>query len=389
MAFKSDKQLVEAVEQCQLNKIINLIKHGYNIHVRNTLGKNFLMFILQQQDPLLAKKRIQIFRYLIEKHNLDIHLFDNHHKNVFNWATHLNCTEEALYLLNSYPGDINILERDQSGSCSIHYAVEHGNEILVHAIVNYLVRYRIRFDIKDSHNNTPEELAKKLGYNKIFNFLSQACRSTVFMSREIPVQKERPKTNKSKSSINSNRSARMSFSSSLVVDSSENFNLLETKINAAKQSDDWKTVATLRTFKKNKIEAKSNNTLNSIPETNTNTLSLRPLRKPSPSDHIKQSFTQPEQMLQLMEPQISLSYRRPFIPMYPRLINMNPAFQRSGCAQRKMSHASSRRMSSVSSFRKRDSEISQISTATLQDIQMRYSLPAIYKSHRQSIVTTN
>ena len=68
---------------------------------------------------------------------------------------------------DSYPGDIDILVRDQLGLCSLHYAIEHGNDILVHAIVDYLLQYRIRFDIKDNHNNTPEELARKLGYDEI------------------------------------------------------------------------------------------------------------------------------------------------------------------------------------------------------------------------------
>lgn len=259
MSFKSEKQLVEALEQCQLSKIIYLVNHGYNINVRNILGQNLLMHILQQQDPSLSRKRFHIFRYLIENYNLDIHVFDYCHKNLFNWTTHLNCTNEALYLLNSNPGDINILERDQSGSCSLHYAVEHGNETLVHAIVNYLLRYRLRFDIKDAHNNTPEDLAKKLGYYKISNFLAQACRSTVYMSREIPPQKQRPKTDKSKSTISTKSSHRTSLTSSYLLDSSENFGSLESKINAAKEVDDWKAVATLRTLKKHNIENKTSN----------------------------------------------------------------------------------------------------------------------------------
>lgn len=253
MAFRSERHLVEAIEQCKLNKVINLVKKGYNIHIQNTLGQNFLIYLLQQQqqqqqDSSLSKKRFRIFQYLVTHYNLSIHSFDFNHKNVFNWATNLDCTREALYLLNSYPGDIDILERDYSGSCSLHYAVEHGNEVLVHAIVNYLVRYRLRFDIKDAHGNTPEDLAVKLGYHKIANFLTQACQSTVFMSREIPSQQlqksERPITNRSKPT-NTISGSTLGSSSSL-IDSSESFNYIETKINVAKKSDNWKTVAALR-----------------------------------------------------------------------------------------------------------------------------------------------
>ncbi|CAF1011458.1 unnamed protein product [Rotaria sordida] len=393
MAYKSERQLVEAVEQCQLNKIIYLVEHGYNIYVQNTLGQNFLIHILQQQQrqeqsSLLSKKCFQLFQFLIKNYNLNIHSFDYHHKNVFNWATNLNCTQEALYLLNSNPGDIDILARDKSGSCSLHYAVEHGNEILVHTIVNYLVRYRLRFDIKDAHNNTPEDIAKKLGYTEISNFLEQACRLTVFMSREIPDQKLRPQTNKSKRTTNTittntitSFSSSTSSSSSLLLDSSENFNLIEKKINEAKRLDDWKTVAILRSSKKN-----SNNILQSIPEINKNTSSIPKLPL---INNTKQSIGLAEQMLHLFEVQISPSYRRSFIPIYRRSINMNTGCQRPGYGSRKMSHASSRRRSSVLSLRKRDSEISQISISTIQEIQNRFSLPAIYKSHRQSLVTTN
>ncbi|CAF4846636.1 unnamed protein product, partial [Rotaria sp. Silwood1] len=361
MAFKSERQLVEAIEQYQLNKIIYLVERGYNIHVQNTLGQNLLIHILQQQqDSLSSKKRFHLFQFLITNYNLDIHSFDYNHKNVFNWATNLNCTQEALYLLNSNPGDIDILARDKSGSCSLHYAVEHGNEILVHAIVNYLVRYRLRFDIKDGHNNTPEDIAKKLGYTKIGNFLTQACRSTVFMSREIPFQKLRPQTNKSKRTIKTtiNTIISSSESSSFFLDSSENFNIIEAKINAAKQLDDWKTVATLRTSKKN-----SNNKLKPISEINNNTSSIPSLPKLSLINNTKQSFSQAEQMLRLMELQISPSYRQPFIPIYRRSININTVLQRAGFGSRKMSHASSHRRSSILSLRKRDSEVSQIRIA--------------------------
>ena len=198
MTFKSERSLLDAVEQCQLKRIIYLVQHGYNIHARNALKQNFLVYILQQQDPLLSKKRSQIFRYVIENYNLRIHSFDCYGKNIFNWATNLNCTEEALYLLKSYPGDIDILVRDQSGSCSLHYAAEHGNETLVHGIVNYLLRYRLRFDVKDAYNNTPEDIARKFGYTDIGNFLAQACRSTIFMSRETSLQQQRSTTNRPK-----------------------------------------------------------------------------------------------------------------------------------------------------------------------------------------------
>jgi len=263
MSFKNERFLIEAVEQCHLHKIITCIKHGHNIYIQNNRGQNLLVHLLKQQnsqDPIFEKKRLQIFQFLITHCNLDVHTFDYYGKNLFNWATNLNCTQEALYLLRSYPGDIDILIRDQSGLCSLHYAIEHGNEILVHAIVDYLLQYRIRFDIRDNHNNTPEELAQKLGYEDISDYLSETCRSTIFMSRQIPFFQQRIMTNKSKTTINtkignmstvSSSTSSSSSSSSSISDSSEVYNFIESKIATAKNLNDWKTVALLRIYQRN------------------------------------------------------------------------------------------------------------------------------------------
>jgi hypothetical protein len=247
MSFTHERFLIEAVEQCHLNKIITLIKYGHNIHIKNNLGQNLLIHLLKQQnsqDPSFEKKRFQIFQFLIEHGKLDIHLVDYYGKNVFNWATNLNCRKEALYLLRSYSGDIDILTRDQSGLCSLHYAIEHGNKTLVDEMVNYFRQYRIRFDIKDNHNNTPEELARKLGYDKLADDLLEKCRSTVFFSREIPFTQQRLLTNKTKATINTKIS--MTTSSSSMSDPSEFYNLTEARIEAARNLNDWKAVAALR-----------------------------------------------------------------------------------------------------------------------------------------------
>lgn len=253
MSFKYERFLVQAIEQLQLPRIMGCIKHGHNIHVENNLGQNLLVHLLKQspsRDPFYEKKRLQIFQFLITQCNLAIHNFDFYEKNLFNWATNLNCTQEALYLLQNYPGDIDILTRDQSGLCSLHYAIEHGNEILVHAIVNYLLQYRIRFDIQDNHQNTPDELAKKLGYESIADYLSETCRSTIFMSRQPTFFQYRPSTNKSKTTV---LTSGLSVSTSSISDVSEFHQMIESKIEAAKNINEWKTVASLRRYQTNPI----------------------------------------------------------------------------------------------------------------------------------------
>jgi ankyrin repeat protein len=256
MSFKYERFLIEAIEQCHLSKLITCIKHGHNIHIQNDLGQNLLVHLVKQQnsqDPFFEKKRFQTFQFLINHCLLETHTFDYLGKNLFNWTTNLNCTQEALYLLRSYPGDIDILIRDQSGLCSLHYAIEHGNTILVHAIVEYLLQYRMRFDIKDSYNNTPEGLARKLGYDDIADYLSETCRSTIFLSRELPFSQQRIMSNKSKRTTNT-KSSSTTLSSSIgssISDASEFHNLIESKIEAAKALNDWKAVAALRSYKRN------------------------------------------------------------------------------------------------------------------------------------------
>jgi len=262
MSFTHERFLIEAVEQCHLYKIITLIKYGHNIHIKNNRGQNLLIHLLKQQnsqDHSFEKKRLQIFKFLIKHGNLDIHLVDYYGKNVFNWATNLNCTEEALYLLDTYPGDIDILTRDQSGLCSLHYAIEHGNKSLVDKMVKYFLQYHIRFDIKDNHNNTPEELARKLGYDKLADDLLEKCRSTVFFSREIPFTQQRLLTNKTTATTNTKLS--MTTSSSSMSDLSEFYKLIEARIEAARNLNDWKTVAALRSNNKKNPDGKKINHL--------------------------------------------------------------------------------------------------------------------------------
>ncbi|CAF1163996.1 unnamed protein product [Adineta steineri] len=385
MTHKSVKHLLQAIDQGHLKKIIYLIKHGYNIYVKNTLKQNLLVYILQQQsyqqDSSLIKKRFQIFEYFISNYNFDIHSFDSYGKNLFNWATNLNCTQEAIYLLNSYPGDIDILTRDQYGSCSLHYAVEHGNDTLVHAIVNYLLRYRLRFDIKDAYNYTPEDLARKFGYDKICHFLIQACRSTIYMSREIPLQQSLPPL--------PNKTKIVTTSSSVLSVSSEYFNVLETRIHNAKNSDDWKTVAALRAFKRNIHDKFPNRIPDNILHSDIKISSIPSLPPISSTNNTSQSNSPPEQMLRLFETQMSPSFRQPFIPIYQQSIMSTIVPQRTPNGQNKNPPISSAQMSTILNLRKRDSDTSQGSNLGLQDIQNQVSMPSAYKQRRQSAVPAN
>ena len=93
-------------------------------------------------------------------------------------------------------------------------------------------------------------------------------------------------------------------------------------------------------------------------------------------------------MLRLIESQLSPSFRRSFVPIYPQLINRNVSFLRISNAQRKMSQTLSPRLSLVLGYRKRNSDASQVSIPTLHDIQNRFFLPPVYKQYRQALLTT-
>lgn len=274
MSFKYERFLVDAIELCNLHRILVCIKHGHNIHVKNNLGQNLLIHLLKQRnfhDPFFDAKRLQVFQFLITHCHLDIYIVDYYNKNLLNWAANLNCTPEALYLLKTYPGDLDLLLRDQSGSCALHYAIEHGNEVLIHAIVDYLLRYRLRFDVRDNYNNTPDELARKLGFNHIADYLYEACRSTIHMSREISFLQQRPITMRTKTTGTMRAKTTMTMrtktrtttaksiitilSNSLTSSSAHNLSdfcdVIEFKIDTAKHLNDWKAVAALRKYQRN------------------------------------------------------------------------------------------------------------------------------------------
>jgi len=116
--------------------------------------------------------------------------------------------------------------------------------------------------------------------------------------------------------------------------------------------------------------------------TSSPTLSKLPSMHISPSS----SGSQSAHMLHLIEPQLSSSYRRAFIPIYQRpiapIVGVPPS---SSIVQRKMSIVSTRRMSSVMGLRKRESNASQFGVLTTQHGQNRLSLPPIYKQPKESV----
>ncbi|CAF3463918.1 unnamed protein product [Rotaria socialis] len=409
MSFKYERFLIDAIERFDLRKIIDCVKHGHNIHIKNNIGQNLLIHLLKQQksqDPLYEAKRLKIFQYLILECKIDVNIVDYYNKNLFNWATNLNCTQEALYLLDAYPGELNILKIDNLGLCSLHYAVEHGNEAIVHAIVRYFVRYRIRFDVKDSYNNTPEELAAKLGYFTLAEYLSQANRSTMILSRDISFLQHRPsldrlkttgtfrakttQTNRLRTTTTLNTKTNMTSLSSyessavFVLDSLEIYNFIESRIERARNFNDWKTVAKLRTLTKSLTE--KNFHLLPVPTLQTSKKSTVPTRSQYLPNRLP-SISESTHMLHLLEPQVSSSYRIPFVPICAKPIAplvFHPGQPPS--SMHKMSIASSRRMSSVMSIRKRDSNTTQSSFGARRESTTRLSFTRTNKQTKQPMV---
>ncbi|CAF4053102.1 unnamed protein product [Rotaria magnacalcarata] len=400
MSFKYERFLIDAIEQFDLRKIIDYVKHGHNIHIKNDIGQNLLIHLLKQQksqDPLYEAKRLKVFQYLILECKVDVNIVDYYNKNLFNWTTNLNCTREALYLLDTYPGELDILKIDNLGLCSLHYAIEHGNETILHVIVGYFVRYRIRFDVKDSFNNTPEELAAKLGYFTLAKYLSEANRSTMIHSRDSSFLQHRSSfdrlkttgTFRTKTTLNTktNMTSLSSYESSAVFvhDSLEIYNWIESKIERAKNLNDWKTVATLRTLTKGLTEKSFH--LLPAPTLQIRKISTVPIRSQYLPNRLP-SISESTHMLHLLEPQVSSSYRIPFVPICAKPVAplvLHPGPSRS--SMHKMSIASLRRMSSVMSLRKRDSTATQSSLGARRESTSRLSLSRTNKQTKQATVT--
>lgn len=397
MSFRPVEHLLEAIQQGRLNKLISLVQHGYNIRVKNKLEQNLLFYVLQQQrlqlDSPLTRKRLQIFKHLIAQYNLDAHAFDSYGKNLFNWAANLNCTAEALHLLSAYPGDVDILIKDQCGSCSLHYAVEHGNETLVHAIVNYLLRYRLRFDVRDAFGNTPEDLARKLGYEKIGHFLAQASRSTIYMTREMPVRQAPASLEKTKPTKKSSTRSTLS----------EYFNMIEMRVHEAKSFDDWSTVAALRAYRRDFTDKKSNRMskcqINPTHRSGSkDSLSLclaadslpEPGRKPSSIPTLPKIVTtdratgnQSEEMLRLFELHLSPSFRRQYVPLCHENIIPSITLDAPPNGANLAVHLS------PLEHRPSLTNLRQPSPLMEHDEEHHLPVPPVAKQHRKSIVAMN
>ena len=122
---------------------------------------------------------------------------------------------------------------------------------------------------------------------------------------------------------------------------------------------------------------------------------LQPSRSPSPVSSIslpriqlrKLSTNESAHMLRLIEPQLTSSYRQAFIPQFERPVIPHIGYLSTSNAQRKLSQASSRRMSTLPGLRRRESNVSQLGGAIPQDGHSRLSLQPGHKQHRPSVVS--
>ncbi|CAF0816703.1 unnamed protein product [Didymodactylos carnosus] len=281
--FTSNRCLIQAIEQCQINKVVYYVEHGFNIHVCNSSGENVLVTTLKYSSKgklTYDNRRLKLFLLLLS-YNINPNMCDKNDKNVFNWACTLNCTQEALHLLKMYPGELDILKIDHSGQCSLHYTCEHGNFELIKEIVQYLLKFRIKFNIEDNDGNTPDMLAKKMGFNTIENYLKEKSKLIVHSSIDSNDEQHPPVTTFSsfiRSTIGDDYQSKHPLKTfnyynndiftepSSELNSANTFEMIGTintrqspstddwyeqlqrRIKKAKSINDWKTVASLRTL---------------------------------------------------------------------------------------------------------------------------------------------
>lgn len=90
----------------------------------------------------------------------------------------LNCTREALLLLNGPMIEYDFQRKDCEGRTVLHQATINNMALVVKAVVHRLKRYRICVDIPDSLGYTPYLYAKVLGQVEIAAILADAGAST-------------------------------------------------------------------------------------------------------------------------------------------------------------------------------------------------------------------
>ena len=162
--------LFNSVYKCRFRKVKMMLDKGINVNTLNDYGYNVLIAALHISDP---ENRGKMFRYLINRNANPTFKDAKHGRSVLSWACILGRPEELQLLLNTFLGEIDILEKDCAGMTSLHHSCQAGYDDIVSILCQECRRYRLCVDVHDKLGLTPYLHAKRLGYNNIAKILHE------------------------------------------------------------------------------------------------------------------------------------------------------------------------------------------------------------------------
>ena len=163
--------LFQAIQKYRFKQIKFLIESGLSANVRNAAGQSPLVAALRIDDDA---KRERLFAFLV-KNGADCSAYDvSTGRDIFTWCCYLDRTQQAHFVLADQRGNLDFQQKDKSGHAALHYAAANGNAEIVQAMIDYMSKYHISVDIRDSDGFTPYILAQRLSHTDCADLLLEA-----------------------------------------------------------------------------------------------------------------------------------------------------------------------------------------------------------------------
>ena len=158
--------IFQAVADCRFKQMELLHRCGVSMEVRNFNGETLLiasLFIINE------KCRKRFFGYFLRNDVDPLQRDDVLDRNALSWACYLGrkAQVEALIAL----GEVDLLEKDATGSIALHLAVQSNNLEVARVIIQTMCKYRLCLDVHDGEGLTPYMVAKKLGLQDMAELL--------------------------------------------------------------------------------------------------------------------------------------------------------------------------------------------------------------------------
>ena len=79
------------------------------------------------------------------------------------WAAYLCCRDQVIKLLTFSAGSLDLCRKERLGRTALHHATQHGDVMMVQALVVAMRKYKLGVDVIDDRGLTPFLLAQRLG----------------------------------------------------------------------------------------------------------------------------------------------------------------------------------------------------------------------------------